>query len=237
MPTSGGYKGSSGSGAAAVSSTPAYTYDQTADSQIVPGLHGPSSVGGFGTSSTMPANAAIVALAKELGINGESSTSGDVTTQVIAALAQKYGVRVDEPGSIGSKKISGGRGGSGSRAGGVGGQVSETEISSTPPGANPKVLAEIAKKVGAKGDSLGDIANAISGKGGVSDSTAAAFRLGANQTVGQARTAFYNSLTANPNDPHVKAIVAGLEQAGYLASDINGSNPNTHDITMRSTRR
>ena len=93
-----------------------------------------------------------------------------------------------------------------------------------------KAIAAIAKKFGAKGTDLASVAQALNVTPAGANSSAVFFTT-PGQTIGQERTNFYNNLTKNPNDKNVKAIVSGLEQAGYLPSDINGSTPNTHDIT------
>ena len=232
--TPGSYQGASTTGAAAAtSSTPAYTYDPSTDAKLVPGSKAPVQVAGFGSAPTSNGTPSMNALAASLGIHNLTDNSNQsAAEQLIQALAEKYHVVYQTPGSTDVKKEPTGAGGSPGRAG-VGGKPGErTEVTSTAPGKNPKVLAEIAKKVGAKGDSLDDIAKAVvsSGTGGI-QGTPVTFTTPQGQTIGQLRTAFYNDYTKNPKDANVQKIVTGLEQAGYLPSDVNGAAPNVHDIT------
>ena len=71
------------------------------------------------------------------------------------------------------------------------------------------MLSEIAKKVGAKGNTIDAIAKAVTSGGGTWDP--AVFATTPGQTIGQERTAFYNKLVANPKDKNVQAIVSGLD--------------------------
>lgn len=236
--TPGSYQGASTSGQAATSSTPAYQYDAAADAKIVPGSKGkPVQVGGFGGND----GPSITGLAQSLGIKSLADT--DLESEIIKALAEKYGVPLETPGSIDVKKVGTRvtRKGGNLRGGGPSGRTSDEpgvitsegsidEPTSTPPGKNPKALAEIAKKVGAKGNTLQDIAAAVEGGGG-GGTQPVSIDIPGGQTVGQERTNFYNQLTKNPKGKNVQAIVSGLEQAGYLSTDINGAAPNTHDIT------
>lgn len=164
----------------------------------------------------------------------------DMETQVIQALASHFGLQVETPGSIGTKKVSGGVGGSTTRAGAIGEKpVTTEEPTSTNPSELPnvKALQEIAQKAKVDNPTLAGIAEAVTG-----DSSGGSIpgpSTGSGTTAGQEYSNFVKGLSNTvakswyPGGPSetFKAYVTGwLEAGNFLNASANGGTPDNATI-------
>ena len=197
----------------------------------------PGTTGKGGVTPAAEEAEAIAGLAKYFGLKDDGRTP--MKQRVIQALAAKYNVQAETPGSIGTEKVPTGVPEPGGRAGGITAKPgTKTVPTSTPPEPNTKALAQIAQQLNLPADEnplvgiAGALAipNALTNQGFASTNpliqtyaptTAQQYAI----WVGRSFNPKTGALTKDGQQDE-KALIA----AGFLDVNANGGTPSANDV-------